>query len=379
MKTCSIILILFITLLAQTNLVSADVIDNKILFHTFNGEYFKADSLIAIQIQQNQNHPKYYYLRANLAFYSRYFGPREIARDSLIQIVATSAQKAVDVAKELEENVDIKFYLGSAYSLLSRAHFMKDRSVYDGYTAARKSRNYLEDVIKEDPNYYDAYLGLAVLEYFNATRLSGWQKVLGWFLQMSGEKEKAMEYFTLVEEKGNLLKDEATFVLAILYRYLERDLEKVMTYTTDFSERFPQNSMINGILTQVQLEKIINEKGVNYFESAISSLRTQYNITDASVLNGVGYSISRDNDLETAISVYQMNVNLYPEIASTYGRIGGVYLQLENNDEAVSNYRIGLQKIDSDTTLDDRLKEYYRNSFETQLKELNALESISQK
>ncbi len=372
MKNLSRLFILILILFTQVNLVSADEIDTKIIFHTFNGEYALADSLIAGQLQKKSNHQKYYYLRANLAFYSRYFGADGIAGDSLMQMVADYAQKSIDSAENLEETTETKFYLGSAYSLLSRALFLNDRSIYDGYTAARKGRNKLEDVIEEDPNFNDAYLGLAVLEYFSATRLSKWQKVIAWFLFMSGDKEKSLDYFKRVEEKGDLCKEEAKFILALMYQYFEPDAEKAATYIKDFIEQYPQNAMMNNIYRQTELQQVISEKGIAFLEANIESFREEYNIDNANTLNRLGYNFLTNNENEHALAIFQLNIKLFPQVANCYDSLGEAYLQFGNNSEAIKNYNIANQKVETDTTINEEYREFLRNSIKTQLDKLNA-------
>ena len=181
-------------------------VDLRIMNHLYNAELVQADSLLNLQISQEPENPKYYLIKAHYHFYSRYF-TQGLSRDSILQLIITESQKAISLAENIEESTEQMFYLGSAYGFLSRA-FVMQREYWDGYWAARDCRNYLEDVLDEDPTFADAYIGLGIIEYFTGLRYTGFYNFLVWFVGMSGEREKGIEYFTTAYEKGELDKKQ---------------------------------------------------------------------------------------------------------------------------------------------------------------------------
>lgn len=372
MKVYPLYFLLICILFAGANPPEISEVDQTIISHIFNGEYQSADSLLEAQIKLQPDHPKYYALKCHSAFYARYFDNSGMDRDSLLQLVLDNAQKAIDVSENLEETTDVKFYLGVAHGYKSRVYGIQ-REYYDAYWAARKGRNYSKEVIEKDPDYYDAYLGLAVLDYFNATRITGWRSTLAWVLGMSGDREKALEYFQLVEEKGRLFKPEAKFINAMMYRFYETDFERAVPYFEDLVAQYPNNTFVQNQFRTLQLNQLIQDKGVEYLATNIDSLRTEYNINNAGVLNAIGYGFVNNEDYQTAVAIFQLNVELYPEIANCYDSLGEGYLLSGNNEEAIKNYQIAFEKLDTDTTLNEDFREVLRESIETHLRELNAL------
>jgi hypothetical protein len=66
-------------------------------------------------------------------------------------------------------------------------------------------------------------------------------------------------------------------------------------------------------------------------------------------------------------------VELNPEVANCYDSLGEGYLLLGNNEEAIKNYQIAGEKLETDTTMTEEFREVIRESVETHLRELNAL------
>ncbi len=347
--------------------------DEQILYHTFNGNYAEATALVNGAIAKNPDSPKYHYLKANLNFYSRYFGGTGLSTEDLMTAVASSAETAIAKAEVLEESPENNFYIGSSYGLLSRAHFMKDRSVFDAYSAAKDAKSYLEDVIEEDPNFHDAYVGLAVIEYFAATRLQGWwQETVAWVTGMSGDKERAMEYYKITARDGKLCKAEANFLLSVTYQFLEPDPALARQYMANFLEKYPDNSMIGNNYRRMQLEDLIVENGVTYLEDNIDSLRSQYSISNDNVLNNIGYAFINREDFDSAVRILKLNAELYPMVANCYDSLGECYMLMGNNAEAIRYYNIAAQKVDGDTTRSEQGKQFLRDNIEQQLQRLNA-------
>lgn len=353
--------------------IEFEPVDRQIVYHIFNGDYHQANELIDARIRAQPDHPKYYFFKTYNATYARYFGPQEIPRDSLLRLTRQFASKTIDLADEMEETTEIKFYLGQAYSYLSRTDIMR-RELTDAYFDARKGRNYLQDVLEEAPDFYDAQLNLGVLNYFTATRLSGWQNTLAWFLGMDGDRHEALSQIALVEEKGGILQPEAHFIMINMYRFLEPDPEKAETSIAAFLEKYPGNRFIRNQHLNIQLGKLVTEQGVEYLAANIDSLRAVYNINNPDVINNLGYGTFMNNeDYPNAVKIFELNVVLFPDIANGYDSLGEAYLNMGDTENAARNYRIAYQKLDSDTTISEQFREVLRNSIEPRLKELNAL------
>ncbi len=373
MKLFQIVGVVVVCLLMHANITSAQHESDQIIFHTFNGEYAEAEALIQNGIQQDPDNPLFYYLRANLAFYGRFSSNNALSREESVTLVIENSQKAIELAENLEQTSENRFYIGAAQGLLSRANFMQDRSIFDAFSAATDCKSTLEDILEENPNYHDAKLGVAVLDYFVATRLtSWWQETLAWVTGMSGNEEKAIAYLEDVAQQGNLCKAESRFILSMLYRFWKPDQTKAQNYLTGFLHDYPQNVFIGNIYRRMQMEEVIQDNGVEFLVAKIDSLKGEYNINNDGVLNQVGYGYVRNEEFENAITVFRLNVKLFPDAANCYDSLGEAYMTSGQNAEAVANYKMALEKVDSDTTRNEANRASLRENIEDQLKKLNA-------
>jgi tetratricopeptide (TPR) repeat protein len=347
-------------------------VDLRIMNHLYNAELGQADSLLNLRITQEPENPKYYMMKAHYHFYSRYF-TQGLSRDSILQLIVTESQKAITLAENMEESAEQKFYLGSAYGFLSRA-FVMQQEYWDGYWAAKECRNYLEDVIDEDPNFADAYVGLGVIEYFTGRQYTGFYNFLVWFVGMSGDRQVGIDYFTNTAQKGELLKNEADFILGTIYsnQFMENDPTAALAILVPLRQKFPNNPVVERNYQTSRFVKMVNEKGVAFLETEFDSLQTKYEVTNAGVLNLLGYTYMNQNRLDDALVVLKTNLKLFPDLANSYDSLAECYFNRGENDLAIKYYKIAYEKLDTDTTITDAFRNILKEGIPERLEALGA-------
>jgi len=346
-------------------------VDLRIMNHLYNAELVQADSLLKLQMDQQPENPKYYMIKAHYHFYSRYFTPG-LARDSILQLIVDASQKTIALAENMEESTEQQFYLGSAYGFLSRAYVMQ-QEYWEGYWAARDCRNYLEDVLDEDPTFADANIGLGVIEYFTGLRYTGFYNFLVWFVGMSGDTEKGLEYITNTYENGELLKNEAGLILGTLYVGNENNQPLAMDYLEQSIKKFPNNNFFDNQYTRALFLNRVNEEGIGFLETEFDSLATKYRITNSFTLNGVAYNnYLFQNRLDEALIVFKINLKLFPDVANCYDSMAECYMARGENDLAIKYYKLAYEKLDGDTTINDDFRNRLKESIPQQLDALGA-------
>lgn len=364
-------LFLFSIIFAQQNPIQLSETDQTILSHIHNAQLTDAEQLIDHQIQESPENPKYYLLKTALYFHARYFSPQGTNRDSIKVLLAQWAQKTIDVAEKLDETIENRFYLGSAYSYKSRADIL-NQSYWDAYFSARKGKNYLEDVIEENPEFYDAYLHLGVQSYFISTRVTGWRSKLAWILGMFGDKEKSLEYIQKTANQGQLNRDEAEFICLEIFRFFENDNDKAFKYASSHFQRYPNNHFIEGQYLALTLQKFVDEKGPAFFEQKIDSIRAAFKINSDETLNNLGYYYVGLEKYDTAIPIFRKNIELFPEVANCYDSLGEAYMLSGNREEAIKYYQKAFSKVFDDETMDEEGRESLIENIKSKLQELGA-------
>ena len=372
MKSKISILLLFISIIAFAQPVKFSSVDLKINKTLYDGNWQIADSLIEIQLQQNPNIPKYHFFKAYSSFYARYIGndsPRD--RAATIRQVQKYTWDAITIGEKAEQTTETKFYIGSSYAFLTRVNIMSGEN-WNGYWNAGKAEDYLEEVIEEDPNCIDAYLAFGVHEYFPAVAITGFQGFLAWLGGMPGDKELGLSYLNKVKEEGILFKNEAKYILASLYGFRENNYAQSYKYWSELSDEFSGNNGFQVQKTRNYLPSLVEERGVDFLVAEKDSLQSKYNLDNVNTLNGFGYNLINQERQNEALTVFQVNLDLYPEIANCYDSIAECYMILGDNENAIKYYKIAYKKLDSDSTITDDFKQRLREGILERLAEMGS-------
>lgn len=359
MKKILFTLMLFAALPSFAQSIPITSTDRQIISLLFGGEWQQADSIISAQLYTAPGHPKYHFLKAYSAFYSRFVGPNTLARDQVIDQVTLYSWQAINAAEKMAESVEKDFFLSCSYDFLCRANSMRQQYWY-AYWNAKKSRSYLERVLIFDPSITDAYFALGIQEYYPARALTGFRGALAWLGGMSGNRAKGIEYVTRVAEQGDLFRDEANYALTIMYDYGEDNVERALGYWTLLKQKFPRNRRYSSAYEFSVIRAAIARDGVQILEKEFSVLRQKYNITSPGMLNTIGYQLMGQQRHTDALVVFNVNLKLYPHVANCYDSIAECYANLGDRENAIKHYKIAYTKADTDTTI--------RSEFRTALK-----------
>jgi len=371
MKKFLVILLLLCStaIFAQSRGVTAtdDEINNLI----FSGEWLEAKSLIEQQIRMNPDHPKYYFMKAYMYYLSRYFTDTGMTRDSTINVVHYYSRTAIEKAEQMEQTTEIKFYTGCAFGYLARAHGMQ-QEWWSAYWAASDCENYLEEVIEEDPDFYDAYFELGVINYYPSVAVTGFTSFLAWLGGMSGDRVLGLKYLHDVAEHGRLFKAEALVALGIIYNNFENDLQVSREYYSRLLHIYPENNLAALQMQRIDFSLLIDEKGVDYFTQNFETLKNEYNIDDPTDLNILGYYLMNRQRLDDALAIFLFNIELYPDVANCYDSLAECYLNRNENDKAIKYYKLAYEKLPADTTANEEFKEFLKTNIQDRLEELGS-------
>lgn len=316
-------------------------VDTEIISLSFNENYKQAINLSEEQIKLNPNTPKYYYYNINakvLQYYERIVSldhdKREEGRERINEELIDYFESVADKFEDAELSLDDKFYYGAILGYLARMKGL-DGSWWGAFNAGMSARSVMEEIVEQDPEFYDAYLLLGMTEYY-ADRLSGFVGFIAGALGFSGDRSKGLEYLHLAYEKGDRVFGQTALTLIEIYRSLEDNETKALRYYEEFLTRYPNNGRIlNGYCSE-----LMNTWNYDLVDSLISNDNNNLinDYTKARYYHGIG---NNELAVKFATKSLEQETRTWRGV-NNYARYLIVYNNWLLNNEAELNKTINL-------------------------------------
>ena len=267
-----------------------------------------------------------YFLKSKSYLWMTIFSANDNDKEHIEKFLELSF-KTIDIAKEMldnnEDDIDALFYIGNAYGYNGR-WYGKTGSWIKAYWYGRKGTNYLKKVIKKDPDYYDAYLGLGMYRYY-VDVLPKFIKVLSFLLGgLEGDSEKGIDEVILASSKGNLTRGEAKFLLASeIYLNFEKNYETALPLLKKLTTNYPHNHLYKFQLAECYRNLYKYDLSVQTIEKALQSESlNEYPYLHSQIYYLLGGTYSEMNEFDQAILAYK---NAYKISQSKKGDKSWVY------------------------------------------------------
>jgi len=204
------------------------------------------------------------------------------------------------------------------------------------------------------PEVFDAYIAISPYLHFaenhlvkeSMVSLKPYEKSRKYFYMTVGNEP---DYFDPLEEFSTSLREKTRGTVDFQYeKMLAEDHASV-----------PYISLFNGIrfiFSDWQLPREKFGEGLAAIDEHYTSVSSKYGYkieTPENVINLLGYTYLRNNEIETAISVFLENVKRYPGSANAYDSLGEGYENFNQDKLAEENYQkaydLGLKSSDPNT------------------------------
>ena len=163
-------------------------------------------------------------------------------------------------------------------------------------------------------------------------------------------------------KKGNIslynFHDFETAVVLNVAQELAKG-ERLLTIQELFGEQLPYKKAYAKFLREDDIRNdlrhgdhvIAAEKIKNWFLED-----SGFDMHGENSLNSLGYQLMGANQLEGAIIIFELNVELHPEASNPYDSLGEAYMNAERTAEAITNYRKSLELNPENTNAVDMLE-----------------------
>ena len=290
----------------------------------FDMQFEQANKIFDEMIRMDPENPIGYFLKSKSYLWMYIFCTND--KEHIEKYLELSS-KTIDIAKKMldknEDDIDALFYIGNAYGYIGRWHG-ETGSWIKAFWYGRKGTNYLKKVIKKDPDYYDAYLGLGMYHYY-VDVLPKVIKALSFLLGgLEGDSEKGIDEVILASSKGNLTRGEAKFLLASeIYFNFEKNYETALPLLKELTTNYPHNHFYKLRLAECYRNLYKYDLSVQTIEKALQSESlNEYPYLRSQIYFLLGGIYSEMNEFNQAILAYN---NAYKISQSEKGNKSWVY------------------------------------------------------
>ncbi len=354
--------------LYQQNL---DSLISKGLEESYNFDFESAIKTFNEIINHNPELPHgYYYLsQINLWFF---IGSSDTNYSKAFNNYFEKTKKLCEVQIDLNrDKLESKYYLGAAHVLRSLS-LIYAGEYWSAFRSADDGVSLLEDCIGDNPEYYDAYLGIGIIGYTFSFIPSFYKFLIGLF-GVPSDKEEAIEYLETASQKGKYTKIESQFYLSKMLNDYSADYDRSLMILKKLSEEFNDNLLIKYQLaiTNIHLNNFDNAEE-NLFEIIIEE-NERFNQTIALSNMLLGDIYFWRNEFNNALQYYK----LFIEKTRSLEYSGYVNFQmalcfsiLKNEIEAKKYLllgRIGNHDIDEDVYAKTKCEYFFENGFSKNL------------
>jgi len=359
--------IIFIIFLFTGVVYSNPLFHKKIsqgISYLYNLELQKASNIFNEAQKISPADPRSYYYNAQIHLWS-FLGSKEENEYRKFFKFSDIAKNKIESMKEIDNQEYLAdFWKGNIYTQRAFAYSSKDKML-DAFWAAKKAIGYLNDVIDEKPDFYDAYLGIGIFDY-TLTYVPGIFKFALTLTGLDANKQQGFNNVRLAQQKGSLFKTEATFHLAKMYTDYIAEYDSSAILLNSLIEKFPRNSLFiyQYAITLIRQRKL--DLAEEKLHKVISLNNKNFSQTNSFSYFLLGDIQLRKNNFNEAIENYIKFLTTtkavdYTGIASL--RVALCYKFL-NNEKLYEKYLLLARNGNKDILEDNYAKEYSEILFE---------------
>jgi len=164
--------------------------------------------------------------------------------EEYIDAAIVKAEKKID---DGANSADDHFYVGGSYGY--RGIYKSFRGNWWGaFRDARKAKSHLDKALKINPELYDCYIGLGAYHYWGSIK----SRIFWWLPFIGDDREKGIEQYKLVIEKGRYAKDEAKYGLLRVY-IEEKDYLKALKLGDELKSVNPDDPFVRWMVGQAYI------------------------------------------------------------------------------------------------------------------------------
>lgn len=301
MKISTRLTVATIILLCSLQQVSADEVDTHVMQgidHLYSVRFDDAARSFEKAIAADRGDPRGYFYRANVHLWSYIFDKRP---DQLDLFLKLSDQGIAAAEKKISANsrdARSRLFLGMIYGYKAIANARADNFMAAALSA-RVCHDRLNEVVRDDPKTYDAYLGLGIFHFLIGSVPQAAQFMAG-FGGMKGDAKLGIKEIETVAKQGKYFRNDAQLILALLNVYYQGETKKGLADLEKISAKYPANVPILYAMATTYLNEEQPDKALGYYERVIKQGNKDFKVFTTLSYGRCGIAYFLKNDAARA-------------------------------------------------------------------------------
>lgn len=330
-----------LAVLLATASLRADKIDDLVmrgLDQMYSVQFDAAARSFDEAIAVDRSDPRGYFYRATLHLWSYIFAREGAQLEQFLQ----QCDQAIAIAEQrADENEDprARLFLGLAYGYKAIANARAENftaAALSGRTCYQK----LNELTRDNPNMWDAYLGLGIFHFIFGSIPKAAQ-IIGNLGGIKGDAQLGLREIATTAQRGTYFKNDAQLIQALLAIYYQNDLDRGIATLSGIAQRYPKNVAVQYAIGAAYLSNRRPDRAWTAFSTVVRESNPDFKlITDLSVLH-CGDIRYMKNDFSGARGYFQKFLQASKEKvmqAHAWQRLGVSFEMEGKRDLAVKAY-----------------------------------------
>ena len=178
---------------------------------------------------------------------NKFFRTKIIATDPLLESrFQASNQTAISLCeqrlKKDKNDQGALYACGVSFAIRATHQGLITRELLYSMGSSRKANNFHVRLLRLNPRFYDAYLVPGIYDFVVGS-LPGALRALLFFVGVSGDKQRGIQFAETVAQSGERASSDAKIVLIVMYRR-EKRYADARRAVEDLSHSFPRNYIL---------------------------------------------------------------------------------------------------------------------------------------
>lgn len=302
-----------------------------------NFQWDKSDEVFQKLIEQYPDDPRGYYFKSRNFVWAYLSNKSKADYNEFLRLSELAIEKAGSKLDANSNDLLSGFIAGASYNYRGVA-FGKAESYVNAVWAFQKSNSYLKGVIEKDKNYYDAYLGLGIINIALSDIPSAFKWVLG-VAGLSIDKNAGFNYLKSAAQNGKFLKTEAQYYLSQVCSDNLLDYNSSAEYLKKITTLYPQNTLFQYSYATLLMKQ---RKLVEAENILAKIIKPDTNKKFKQVISYANFSLGdihyRKNEFAKAVQYYSkfLKTNSFTEYTGIANlRMGIAYEALNDRNSAI--------------------------------------------